>query len=486
MIYQEFFLENEFVKIKADLNGKKYFIFTDILDVAELKTRINDNLETLSKISGDIVISQNESKVYSVSSNFDVIKLKNVVTSAPSLHASSHNYANINLKLEPLSTPEKNKNIGIPIEHQKTFSLVADRENIIIGFRPVDEKSSSLMQSGHYSSKGLAIKGKSADWGPHSGFIPVEQRFAKSSGRAESKKYNSYVQDSLAEGKGVSVILEITSERINELQQYKTISSPTTINKNGDIQVTSVLDGSEFHFILKKLTRDGVDTWQVYYQDNGEIKPLYVVGDPKTGKAMTADYDLFSIIFPISELEHYVKVSEMPTWAEWKASVNYDELTPRQKALYTNEAEYNKYEGRDNGITNNRIKEIKNKLNKELGRTDGMELIHHGADDANPASVMKENFPITFFPPKKLKIRNALTGFFEAISIYFPMNAFGAIIIYNVKELSNFQQLLINQGYRVPLNKKWSIGDLKQYFDPQKKYQAALLKGVLSWRGKKA
>lgn len=486
LIYQEFFLENEFVKIKADLNGKKYFIFTDILDVAELKTRINDNLETLSKISSDIVISQNESKVYSVSSNFDVIHLKNVATSAPSLHASSQSYSNINLKLQPLSTTEKSANIGIPIEHQKAISLIADKEDIIIGFRPIDEKSSSLIQSGHYSSKGLAIKGKSADWGPHSGFIPVEQRFAKSSGRAESKKYNSYVQDSLAKGKGVSVILEITSERINELQQYKTISSPTTINKNGDIQVTSVLDGNEVHFILKRLTRDGVDTWQVYYQDNGEIKPFYVVGDPKTGKAMTADYDLFSIIFPISELEHYVKVSEMPTWAEWKASVNFDELTSRQKALYANEAEYNKHEGRDNGITNNRIKEIKNKLNKRLNRTNGMELIHHGADDANPASVMKENFPITFFLPEKLKARNALTGSSEAISTYFQMNAQGAIIINDVEQLSNFQQLLINQGYRAPLNKKWSEGDIGQYFDPKRKISDSFIEGRIELARKKS
>ncbi len=35
-------------------------------------------------------------------------------------------------------------------------------------------------------------------------------------------------------------------------------------------------------------------------------------------------------------------------------------------------------------------------MNRQLGRENGFELVHHGADDANPASVMSENFPITF------------------------------------------------------------------------------------------
>ncbi|MBO1916157.1 hypothetical protein J4727_08970 [Providencia rettgeri] len=41
---------------------------------------------------------------------------------------------------------------------------MASEENII-GIRPIDAKSTSLIESGKYSSKGLAIKGKSADWG---------------------------------------------------------------------------------------------------------------------------------------------------------------------------------------------------------------------------------------------------------------------------------------------------------------------------------
>ncbi|MEX5791645.1 hypothetical protein AB6H32_09850 [Providencia hangzhouensis] len=56
-----------------------------------------------------------------------------------------------------------------------------------------------------------------------------------------------------------------------------------------------------------------------------------VIGDTKTGKPVTADYDLFSIIFPMSDLEHYINVREMPSWETWKASVNYDELSAKEK-----------------------------------------------------------------------------------------------------------------------------------------------------------
>ncbi|MBX7020539.1 RTX toxin, partial [Providencia rettgeri] len=358
---------------------------------------------------------------------------------------------------------------GVPENHQKAINKVADKYNITIGIRPVDHKSASLIESGIYSSKGLTIKGKSSDWGPHSGFIPVLQQFSKRSGRDEQSKYNDYVQQSIDKKHAIAVPLEISLERINELINYKTIT-PLIDTDDGDYKKTSsTIDGEEHTFLLKKSPSGKGNIWQVSYQENNEIKPFLVIGDPKTGKAMTADYDIFSIIFPISELEHYVKVTEMPDWQEWKASVNYEELTPAQKRLYNNEAEYNKKEGKENGIINNRIKEVNRQLNRELGRTEGFELVHHGSDDANPVSVMKDNFPITFFLPESLKGKNKLSGTTQPIDTYFEMNPHGAIIINDVEQLSNFQQLLINQGYRAPLNRKWSEGENGRLFEPKRK-----------------
>ncbi|MBC5789848.1 anthrax toxin-like adenylyl cyclase domain-containing protein [Providencia sp. JUb39] len=486
IVYNKFNPEKKLTTVKAEINSKSFYIHTDIIDSFELKNLIEINSRALSELGSDIFISHNEGLVYKVDKNFDINDFNIESKVIFDLNNTNVNYNDINLELRPINSDDRKIITGIPESHQKVITKIANEENIIIGIRPVDKKSTSLILSGEYSSKGLNIKSKSSDWGPHCGFIPVLQEYAKRSGRENKNKYNLYTQQAIDNGYAKSTILELTPERVNELTVYNEITPLEKVNGSEYSKTISILDGQEKVFLLKKINRDGKYFWHVYHEDEGNIKPFHVIADPITEKALTADYDLFSIIFPISELEHYVKVGEMPTWAEWKASVNFDELTLRQKVLYANEAEYNKHEGRDNGITNNRIKEIKNKLNKGLDRINGMELIHHGADDANPASVMKENFPITFFLPEKLKARNALTGSSEAISTYFQMNAQGAIIINDVEQLSNFQQLLINQGYRAPLNKKWSEGDIGQYFDPKRKISDSFIEGRIELARKKS
>lgn len=386
-------------------------------------------------------------------------------------------YSSINLHLKPLEKTESNIETGLPVSHQQVLTNIANKENIIIGIRPIDPKSTSLIESGEYSSKGLSIKGKSSDWGPHSGFIPVKQKFAKKSGRENASKFDEYIQMSIQEGNAKSIHLEISEQRINELIGFKTISPLEAADKNGFQRIISTIDGHRQEFFIKKNNDNSFENWKIYYRDNGQLSEFHVLGDPKTGKPITADYDLFSIIFPISDLEHYVKVKEMPSWHEWKASVNYDDLTLKEKRFFHDETEYNHYEGRDNGYTNKKIKELKNIINHKLGRRQGFELVHHGADDANPASDINDNFPITFFIPENLKGINKLKGSTQSIDTYFHMNEQGSIIISDVEQLSNFQQLLINQGYRTPLNKKWSEGDNSQYFDPKRKLSASFIEG---------
>ncbi|MEY0999967.1 anthrax toxin-like adenylyl cyclase domain-containing protein [Providencia rettgeri] len=399
---------------------------------------------------------------------------------------TGRDYSSINLQLKPLAETSPQVKTGIPASHQRIFTKIASEENIIIGIRPIDAKSTSLIESGKYSSKGLAIKGKSADWGPHSGFIPVQQEFAKKSGRTNSDKLNLQLQELFQSGKAMSVHLEISTQRIDELRQFSAISPLELINDEGYYRTTSIVDGSEKVFFLKKSADSTLDNWKVYYLENEQLTDFLVIGDTKTGKPVTADYDLFSIIFPMSDLEHYINVREMPSWETWKASVNYDELSAKEKKLFNNKAEYDRYEGQDNGVSNKKIKQLKDKMNRQLGRENGFELVHHGADDANPASVMSENFPITFFLPENLKGKNKLRGSTESIETYFPMNSNGSIIIDNVEQLSNFQQLLINQGYRAPLNKKWSEGDNGELFEPKRKISDTYLKGLAEISRKKS
>ncbi len=469
IIYKEFNPENCLLKIKVIVGSVEFIAYTDILDGQDLYTRIVNNPETISKIKKDVFISQDGYKIYSINKDFDIKTFENINKSHNNQNIA-RDYISVNLHLKPLSNNESKPITGIPENHQRAITQVANDYNIIIGMRPIDYKSTSLIASGLYSSKGLSIKGKSSDWGPHSGFIPILQQFAKKSARDEQEKYNDYVTQSIEQGHAKAVILEVTHERMNELLKYKVVEPLVDVSWGEYSSRTSAkVDNVSYHFVLKNITRGESKVWQVYHLSGNKINPFLVVGDPKTGKAMTADYDLFSVIFSVSELEHYVRVSEMPSWKEWKASVNYDELTNEQKKLYQTEAEYNKREGKDNGITNTKIKEINRDLNKKLGRPVGLELVHHGADDANPGSVMKDNFPITFFLPDKLKGKNKLSGTSQSIDTYFQMNSSGTVIINDVESLSNFQQLLINEGYRAPLNANWCEGEYADYFNPKRK-----------------
>lgn len=67
---------------------------------------------------------------------------------------------------------------GLVPSHAEQFLQVADEDNVIVIVRPVNPDSTDLIAHGA-ATKGMAIKGKSSNWGPHRGLIPVEQRFSK-------------------------------------------------------------------------------------------------------------------------------------------------------------------------------------------------------------------------------------------------------------------------------------------------------------------
>ena len=186
------------------------------------------------------------------------ISLNEPLTSAKQDNTSggiSKDYTSINLHLTPLNKETDLPVSGISEIHQNLIAQVANEENIIIGIRPIDPKSTSIIGTGEYSSKGLAIKSKSSDWGPHTGFIPMYQQFAKKSGRENSKKYNVYSQEAINEGKAIAVILEITQERVEELIRYKTIYFSDTAEQDGYKEIRASFDGIEKVFFLKKILK---------------------------------------------------------------------------------------------------------------------------------------------------------------------------------------------------------------------------------------
>ncbi|OXX70130.1 hypothetical protein B9J87_12990 [Vibrio sp. V19_P1S1T109] len=383
---------------------------------------------------------------------------------------SSHkNYQSRDLVLEPIVQPETIE-LGMPDIDQKILAEVAERENVIIGVRPVDEKSKSLIDSKLYSSKGLFVKAKSSDWGPMSGFIPVDQSFAKASARRDLDKFNGYAEQSIESGNAVSADLYLNQVRIDELvSKYQSLTALEFDAESGMYKTTAINGDQTVTFFLNKVTVESKDLWQVHYMKDGELAPFKVIGDPVSKQPMTADYDLLTVMYSYAELGPQDKVKQPLTWEQWKESVTYEDLTPKYQELYSSEELYNKKDGASLGVVSDRLKTLKDVINTSLGRTDGLEMVHHGADDANPYAVMADNFPATFFVPKSFFMEDGLGEGKGSIQTYFNVNEQGAVVIRDPQEFSNFQQVAINVSYRASLNDKWNAGLDDPLFTPERK-----------------
>ncbi|MFF0908997.1 anthrax toxin-like adenylyl cyclase domain-containing protein, partial [Proteus mirabilis] len=374
-------------------------------------------------------------------------------------------YQSRNLVLEPIGK-EPIPTIGMPENDQKIFSQTAESENVIIGVRPIDTQSTTLIQSKEYSSKGLLIKGKSSDWGPMAGFIPVDQSLAKLSARNNVAKYNLANQEALDKGYAISIPLTLSVARVKELQQNNILKYSDL--QSDIIQVTCSVDNKEYHFYLSKVVQEGKVTYTVNYYDNGKLIPINVLADTISKKPMIADYDLFTVMYSYSDLSEKSIIRKAISWDEWKSGVNYDELSPTYQEYYNNKDLYDRYEGEQLGLISQHVKKIKNKLNRLLQREKGKEMIHHGADDANPFSVIMDNFPATFFVPNNL-LDKKLNKDNNTLRDFFVVTENNVIIIRNAKEFSNFQQLVINSGFISPVNEKWNDGIEENYFSRRKK-----------------
>lgn len=362
--------------------------------------------------------------------------------------------------------------VGMPIKDQTIFSQIAEEKGLIIGVRPIDTNSTSLISSGEYSSKSLAIKAKSSDWGPMAGFIPVDQSLAKASAQKDLLKYNKAVADAINMGVASVSELYLSAERVNELVESKVLNY--LYDKNSPLIFEVIHNNKTHEFFLEPKIIDKKQYYLVQHHNRFGTEPVLVIADPISNKPMIADYDLFTVIYPYSHLGKNTRVNMPVSWEEWKQSVNYAELTDKQKILYNDQLLYEKNEGHQLGFISQQIKELKNELNTALGRSSGMEIVHHGADDANPFAVIHDNFPATFFVPKSL-FDKPLNSKNQTLHDLFYINNNGTVVLQSPDEFSKFQQSMINLGYIALLNEKWNDGINNNFFTSQRKISATFL-----------
>ncbi|EFH75696.1 conserved hypothetical protein [Vibrio cholerae RC385] len=378
------------------------------------------------------------------------IKRKNTDPYAPKVYQSRD--FRISSKDRPDFDPDKV--VGIPSTDRKVIANIADEENVVIGIRAVDPNNRSLLESGLYSSKSLLIKSKSSDWGPHAGFIPVDQKYAKASARAQVDRFNHYSDNAINSGAAVPVPLTIDDKRLTELQGGDNPLIPELKYNPETGMHYGVSNGVELHY-----QKNDQGLWMVFVIEHGNTvpTPLMVMGNPTSLKPMTADYDLFSVMTHISDYGAPDMFKMPEPWADWKKSIKDPEkLDPKIKELFENEDLYNKVNNMHLGIISDRVIGLKDKINDRLGRNNGMELVHHGADDANPGAVINDNFPATYFVPKQYLNDDAFGPGQGGLRDFFQVDENGAIILQNVDDFANFHQLMTNVHFTGALNTKWS------------------------------
>jgi hypothetical protein len=348
---------------------------------------------------------------------------------------------------------------GLVAEHLPKLQALAERENLIIAFRPVERYATQLIAEG-YPTKDFHIKGKSSDWGPMAGFIPVDQTFSKLNGRPRAiEKFNAKVLESLnlppdrpgGAARAASGPLTVSEARLQYLAEQGLITLRPGPGERGTLEARG-RDGRDYTFTAIP-ERGG-------YRIEHDGMPLYVLCDLATRKGITADYDLLLVAphigeygeldgVPLKDTSHDVFKARMENYASFKAG-GVDALPAPLRDAYLDPAKFYAKAHKDMGNTSARTIALIPKLNRALGRANelhesalpaasrpGPPLVHHGADAANPFTEPGANYPATFFFPSQI-------GELEKV-----------VLVENSQALAYVIQQAKDQGYQVPLNPQW-------------------------------
>jgi len=148
-------------------------------------------------------------------------------------------------------------------EHAEAFSKVAQRNGEILLFRPVNPHATKLIAE-DAATKGMNIKGKSSNWGPQKGMIPVDPMYSKM-GKADG---------SMATG--------VTKKKIKEYHE---------LNKKALGQEWSKYENGKW--VVQKRKKAIAQEIEVDGPNGKKIKVLADFSDPP--RPITADYDLFAV-----------------------------------------------------------------------------------------------------------------------------------------------------------------------------------------------
>lgn len=328
---------------------------------------------------------------------------------------------------------------GIARAHLRLIADFCEARNIVVAIRNVETTATHWIESGCHT-KNFHIKGKSSNWGPMAGFIPVDQNLSKLQGSSNTAKYSedveSMLQRNVNDPQGVTDPIAKRSSRIsathlklsvNDLERLASLGVLTYewVNKKSvKIQAFSPQgDGSIFQFsgrfsgdkmaIYQLVSRKESDRAAI--ESDWNERPVRVVcyqmqkGEEIIDYPITADYDLMLIAPSIAEwgdadkppVRDISKQNPQHTATEGLPPMtNKKGLSEKiSRTLEQLAAQRLPRESQDRGNASERTNWVIDQLNERVNRVSNP-VFHHNSDHHNPATDINANFPATFILPE--------------------------------------------------------------------------------------
>ena len=365
-----------------------------------------------------------------------------------------------------------------PADVQAT-QLVADQRNEIIMFRDTGCWSRPYIAAGH-PTKPFHVKGKSSDWGPHAGLVPLNSEFSKAFAQKDIDKGIAANKHAIQGNYGRPIPLFVSEQFIrNELLVAKGSARRTPIDR-----VTTPRPGVMYFFCTKPNDdpnapgkpyvlfgkKDSGDQYQIFtfpldapktkerelFLKESSGEPMLVMTVPGADLPITGDYDLFAVCPAWSSYGAKDKKMD-PTLDDTRQNASAKLTAAKAKSTDFQVAQQARIslakieaaktpEDPDRGNLTPRILELVGALTAAMGGR--FPRVHHNAESGRPfAPGAADGFPLTTFHPKR------------GIGGYQFLNA----TINDVGDLRQYFSAIFRDGYYVPRNRAWNMVNLNPH-----------------------
>ena len=353
-----------------------------------------------------------------------------------------------------------------------TARVAVARDEIII-FRDTGCWSRPYIANGH-PTKPFHVKGKSSDWGPQAGLVPLDSEYSKAFAAKDIAKGVAANKHAIKDNFARPIPLFLTETFIrNELLVNKGVTQRPPVNRvttprpdvmyfycekpNDDAGLPGkayVLWGKKASNGLYQIFTFPLDAPQIneraLFLKEADSKPLLVMTVPGAEIPITGDYDLFAVC---------------PSWASYggadrkmdptldDARINASNLRTQERAKAGDKvaiaslARLNAAktpEDPDRGNLTPRLTAVIRDLTLAMGGK--FPRVHHNAESGRPfAPGAEDGFPLTTFHPR------------AGIAGYPFLNA----TINQVGDLREYFTRLYAAGYYPPRNRSWNMPTLR-------------------------